>query len=242
MQGLFAELALRDRTLVMLDVPTGMRRGELLAIQWRDVDFQKWTLNIRKSIWQQHLGPVKTEESEKTVPLDEEMIADLVRWRAETPYAQDDDWIFASPRMLGRPPLWPEALMRNYIAPAGKRAGITKHINWHVFRHTFSTLLAENDEDVKTVQSLAPCQQQHHHERLYPCCKQQEAPGPKQSGGDDFAASQEGPSSLSRRGYGLMCTFLCTTPIWGFRCKPFKRIGGDDGTRTRGLCRDRAAF
>jgi integrase len=44
--------------------------------------------------------------------------------------------------------------MRNYIAPAARRAGITKHINWHVFRHTFSTLLAENDEDVKTVQSL----------------------------------------------------------------------------------------
>ncbi len=31
---------------------------------------------------------------------------------------------------------------------------VTKHISWHVFRHTFSTLLAENDEDVKTVQSL----------------------------------------------------------------------------------------
>jgi len=88
------------------------------------------------------------------MPLDEEMIADLLRWRAETPYAQDDDWIFASPRMGGRQPLWPEALMRNYIVPAARRAGITKHINWQVFRHTFSTLLAENDEDVKTVQSL----------------------------------------------------------------------------------------
>jgi hypothetical protein len=27
-----------------------------------------------------------------------------------------------------------------------------------------------------------------------------------------------------------------------FSCKLLKRIGGDDGTRTRGLCRDRAAF
>ena len=104
LQVLFAELGLRDRTLVLLDVPTGMRRGELLAIQWCDIDFQKLTLNIRKSIWQQHLGPVKTEENEKTMPLDEGMIADLLRWRAETPYAQDDDWIFASPRMLGRQP------------------------------------------------------------------------------------------------------------------------------------------
>jgi len=44
--------------------------------------------------------------------------------------------------------------MRNYIRPAAQRAEITKSINWHVFSHTFSTLLAENDEDVKTVQSL----------------------------------------------------------------------------------------
>jgi integrase len=118
------------------------------------VDFQKKTLNIRKSIWQQHLGPVKTEESEKVMPLDEEMIDDLGRWRRQTTFAQDNDWIFASPRMEGRQPLWPEALMRNYIAPAAKRAGITKHLNWHVFRHTFSTLLAANGEDIKTVQSL----------------------------------------------------------------------------------------
>jgi integrase len=88
------------------------------------------------------------------MPLDEEMIADLERWRRETPYAEDSDWIFASSRMSGRQPLWPEALMKNHIVSAARRAGITKHINWHVFRHTFSTLLASNGEDMKTVQSL----------------------------------------------------------------------------------------
>jgi integrase len=44
--------------------------------------------------------------------------------------------------------------MRNYIRPAAQRAEIAKPITWRVFRHTFSTLLAENDENVKTVQSL----------------------------------------------------------------------------------------
>ncbi len=131
-----------------------MRRGEVLATQWCDIDFGKETLNVRKSIWQQHLGPVKTEESEKVMPLDDEMIADRLRRRSETPSAGDQDWIFASGRMRGRQPLWPEAIEQNYIRPAAERAKITKHISWHVFRHTFSTLLAENDEDVKTVQSL----------------------------------------------------------------------------------------
>jgi integrase len=154
LQRLFGEVGLRDRVLLMLDVPTGMRRGELLAIQWRDIDFRERTLSIRRSIWQQHVGPTKTIESEKTMPLDDEIIGDLLRWRAETPYAQDEDWVFASPRMHGRQPLWPEAIMRAHIARAAKRAGITKRIAWHVFRHTFSTLLAKNNEDVKTVQSL----------------------------------------------------------------------------------------
>jgi hypothetical protein len=37
-----------------------MRRGELLALPWQAVDFQAETFNARKSIWQQHLGLVKT--------------------------------------------------------------------------------------------------------------------------------------------------------------------------------------
>jgi len=131
-----------------------MRRGEVLATKWCDIDFEKETLNIRKSIWHQHVGPVKTDESEKVMPLDDEMISDLLRWRSLTSYAGDQDWIFASERMKGRQPLWPEAIERNYIWPAAERTKIKKHISWHVFRHTFSTLLAENDEDVKTVQLL----------------------------------------------------------------------------------------
>ncbi len=44
--------------------------------------------------------------------------------------------------------------MRYYIQPAALRAGITKKLSWHTFRHTFSTLLKANGEDVKTVQEL----------------------------------------------------------------------------------------
>jgi integrase len=68
LQKLFAELGPRERTLVLLVVPTGMRRGEVLATQWCDIGFHKRTLNLRRSIWHQHVGPVKTEESEKMMP------------------------------------------------------------------------------------------------------------------------------------------------------------------------------
>src|SRR5438128_1276527 len=59
LRRLFAELDLRDRALVLLAASTGLRRGELLALQWEDVGFEDQTLNVRKSIWHQHLGPVK---------------------------------------------------------------------------------------------------------------------------------------------------------------------------------------
>jgi len=57
----------------------------VLATQWRDIDFGRKRLNIRESIWRQYIGPVKTDESERIMPLDDEMIADLLRWRSETP-------------------------------------------------------------------------------------------------------------------------------------------------------------
>jgi len=143
-----------ERVLILLDVPTGMRVRELLAVKWRDFDWGKKTLNIYKSIWHQHVGPVKTAASERVMPLDDEMISDLQLWRMETPYADQGDWVFASFRKKGRQSLWPEALMRNHIRPAAARSGINKHISWHVFRHSFSNLLIAKGEDVKTVQSL----------------------------------------------------------------------------------------
>jgi len=42
--------------------------------------------------------------------------------------------------------------MSKHIRPAAKLAGIAKHVRWHVFRHSFATLLKGKGEDVKTVQ------------------------------------------------------------------------------------------
>ena len=66
----------------------------------------------------------------------------------------DTDWVFASERAFGKLPVWPDSLRQKILQPAAKKAGITKQVGWHTFRHTYSTLLKANGEDVKVVQEL----------------------------------------------------------------------------------------
>lgn len=50
--------------------------------------------------------------------------------------------------------MWPGTVLRKMIQPAARKAGMTKIIGWHTFRHTYSTLLIANGENVKVVQEL----------------------------------------------------------------------------------------
>ena len=61
---------------------------------------------------------------------------------------------FASPHARDRNPYWPDNVLSRVIRPAAARAGIRKHTGWHTFRHSFSTLLIANGENVKVVQQL----------------------------------------------------------------------------------------
>lgn len=138
--------------MVFIAAATGLRVSELLAIQWGDVNFAAGELNLSRGIVSQHIGPLKTETSRKPVPMDSALAAALLDWRERCPYNQDSDYVFASADRHGKQPLWPSSAMDKHIRPAAKQAGITKHVRWHVFRHSFATLLNGNGENVKTVQ------------------------------------------------------------------------------------------
>jgi site-specific recombinase XerD len=75
-------------------------------------------------------------------------------WRQQSKYRESKDWVFASPHMQGRYPYWPAMLLTRTIRPAAVRAGIEKKIGWHTFRHTYSTMLVSNGENVKVIQEL----------------------------------------------------------------------------------------
>ena len=47
--------------MVFLDMPSGLRRGELAGLKWEDFDFKNLHVSVTPSLVDQHIGPVKTE-------------------------------------------------------------------------------------------------------------------------------------------------------------------------------------
>ena len=142
------------RLMAFLDAVTGLRRSELLALKWRDVEFENLQIIVQRSIYRNVVGNCKTEASKKPVPMDPILAAELWAWKQRSPYNQPHDWVFASPRTKGKSPYWPDIILSRIVRPAATRAGIQKHVGWHTFRHSFSTILIGNGENVKVVQEL----------------------------------------------------------------------------------------
>lgn len=159
MQALVRALPLRERAMVFLDMPSGLRRGELAGLKWGDFDFKNLHVRVIRSLVDQHVGPVKTETSRKLMPIDEYVARDLLAWYAVTPYKEPFHYVWATDAQRagtkrGKQPVWLSTVMRYHIQPAAQKLGITKRLSWHMFRHTFSSLLKANGEDVKVVQEL----------------------------------------------------------------------------------------
>jgi integrase len=151
---LLAALQNPARTLVFLTAATGLRISEALGLKWSDVDFGTGVINLDRAVVHQHVGEMKTETSQKPVPMDGALAAALLDWSTQTMYRQPEDWVFASAKMKGTQPYWPETPLKCFVQPTAKRLGITKQIGWHSFRRTFATLLKGSGEDVKTTQEL----------------------------------------------------------------------------------------
>jgi integrase len=141
------------RTMVILDLATGLRCSELFALQWRDVLWDDRTLLVRRAIVTGVANDVKTKYSNAGMPLDAALADVLLSRRRKTLFKDPEDWVFASPFASGKTPWDPWGLERGHLIPAGIRCGIGR-IGWHTFRHTFRTLLDETGAPMKVQQEL----------------------------------------------------------------------------------------
>jgi len=114
-KALVENLRIRERTLVLLAVSTGLRQSELFGLKWGDMDFAQRTMNVTRSIVYDVVGPCKTVSSQKPVPVHPLLVESLLDWRKKCIATKPDDWVFASRRSRGRGPYWGQAILRKYF-------------------------------------------------------------------------------------------------------------------------------
>ena len=83
-------------TMVILAACLGLRVGEILGLQWGDVDLLNASLTVRRSVYQYHVGPAKTPYSEAALPLAPEVVSALGNWLACASYRAEGDFVFPS--------------------------------------------------------------------------------------------------------------------------------------------------
>lgn len=142
------------RTAFLIAATTGMRRGEVFGLQWRDIDLERAIVHIRRSYVDGVEGPPKTESSRRPLPLPPEVCTALEKWKRLSKFTAPENWVFASEATFGKQPLWPATLWRRNVAPALHRAGINKRLGWHSLRRTYASLLLHSGANVRIAMEL----------------------------------------------------------------------------------------
>ena len=86
-QRLVQHLSVRDRAMVLLIGSTGLRRSEMIALTWSDLNLRTMEVNALRSCVRNRIGKTKTESSCRPVPLHPVVLSALLEWRKQSRYA-----------------------------------------------------------------------------------------------------------------------------------------------------------
>jgi integrase len=130
--------------LYVLAVTTGMRSGEILGLQWRDVDLDVGTLQVRRTVFNGTVSSPKTARSNRGIRLPK-VAVDALRQQP-----RHSEWVFSSKNGTT---LSVHNLHNRSWKPLLTRAGLPD-IRFHDLRHTCATLLLSKGVHPKLVQEL----------------------------------------------------------------------------------------
>jgi integrase len=138
----------QDAELVRVAAYAGLRRGELVALRWRDVDFAGQKIVVRRALSGE--TEVKSTKSRRLreVPLPDQAAAALDRLSRRDDFTGPDDYVFAN--RLGRR-LDPSALRRRF--ERARDAACLEPLRFHDLRHTYGSLLIAGGIDLASVKA-----------------------------------------------------------------------------------------
>ena len=140
---------------ILLTLYSGIRIGELCALQWKDIDFKNNILNINKTLQRVYIKDKqinkskliitnpKTHNAEREIPLNKDFAKELRKFKTD-----NEDYILSGSRKWIEPRTY-----RRFFARTLEKVKIDK-INFHGLRHTFATNCIKLGVDYKTVSEL----------------------------------------------------------------------------------------
>ena len=152
--------------LFLLEMQTGLRKGEILGLHWEDIDFENGKMHVRHNLCRITgedgkaklvLMEPKTLTSKRSIPLTTGMLEVLKKHKAE----QDADIVRIGEAYHEQGIVFSDAL-GEYISPRKllqvfqdtlKKAGLPRY-RFHDLRHSFASILLQEGESVKVIQEL----------------------------------------------------------------------------------------
>jgi integrase len=134
----------RAHLLVLMSGEAGLRLGEMVALEWNDIDFVKRQLCVQRSAWKGRIASPKSGRL-RYVPLTTRLAATLRdhrHLRGPLVLYQDD----GSPLT--------EGLVQGFVRRAAQKAGLFNN-GPHMLRHTFCSHLAMRGAPARAIQELA---------------------------------------------------------------------------------------
>ncbi len=136
------------QTLFTLTIMSGMRQGEVLGLKWTDVDWINNQIHVQRTFNNSAWYRPKTRTSNRKIDIGPTTMSMLRRWKLACP-STELDLIF--PNEAGQPMNNSNLIARHFL-PALKAAGLPV-IRFHDLRHTNASLLIEQGENLKYIQS-----------------------------------------------------------------------------------------
>jgi integrase len=145
-----AAAAPADRALYLTAAMTGLRIGELQALDWRSVDFVHSRIRVRRTFDRKAktFTTPKSRRSERAVPMPDVVASEVARLDLAREHDLDD-LVFAD-RDTGLPMGWRRMYER--LRAALKAAALDESYGFHSLRHSYGTALAAQGVPMRTLQ------------------------------------------------------------------------------------------
>jgi len=136
------------RPFFLTAILTGMRRGELLGLQWGDIDWSHSQIYVRRSLWKGQFVTPKSKRSIRRIDMSPTLVRELKKHKLACPVSELD-LVFCNSK--GKP-LEPDNLVKRQFLPALRRAKL-RRMRFHDLRHTNVALRIEQGQNIKYIQN-----------------------------------------------------------------------------------------